>query len=331
MQRRRFIAGIGLAAAWPPAAWAQQDNRVRQVAALIEFDEHDQEARAYLDGFLQALTSLGWNDGRNVRLDPRWAAGSVERMRAFAKELVVLRPDVILSSSTPVTAAIQRETRTIPIVFVLVADPIAPGFVATLAHPGGNITGFSNLEPSFASKWLQLLADCAPGVTRVAAMFNPDTAPGAGLYNLGPFEAAAKSLKIEASAAPVRSDAEIEAAIDALARAPSAGLVVFADGFMATHRATLIARTIEKNIPVVAGLPPSFARSGGLLTYTADPVDIYRRSATYVDRILRGEKPADLPVQYPVKFTMVLNLRTAKAMGIAVPPSVLLRADEVIE
>jgi putative tryptophan/tyrosine transport system substrate-binding protein len=330
MRRRDFVAGLGIVA-FPLAAWGQQDNRVRRIGALIEFDQNDPEAKAYLDNFIQALATLGWNNGRNMRLDARWAAGSVDEMRTLARELVGLQPDVILASSTPVTTALQRETRLIPIVFVLVSDPIAAGFVATLSRPGGNITGFSNFEFSFASKWLDLLTELAPGVTHAAAMFNPDTTPGRGLFFLGQFETAARSLKIEASAAPVRTDAEIEAAIATLARAPGAGLVVFADGFMNVHRVSVIGRAIQKNIPTVAGLPPSFVRSGGLLTYTADPVDIYRRSAAYVDRILRGEKPADLPVQYPVKFTMALNLRTAKTMGIAVPPSILVRADEVIE
>jgi putative ABC transport system substrate-binding protein len=330
MRRRDFIAGLGSAAACPAAAHAQA-NSMRRIGVLIEFDEDDPEARSYLSGFVQELQPLGWIEGRTVRIDVRWAAGSVQRMRMFAKELVDLQPDVLLASSTPVTAALQRETRSVPIVFVLVADPIGSGFVASLPRPGGNLTGFSNLESSIAGKWVELLTEIAPGVTRVVMMFNPDTAPGGGSHFLPSFEAAAKSLKIEPITAPVHSDAEIEMAITSLGRQPGGGLVLMADGFLAVHRRTIILLTARNNIPAVAGLPPSFARSGGLLCYAADPVDIYRRAAAYADRILRGAKPVELPVQLPIKFSMILNAKTAKALNLAVPSSILVRADEVIE
>jgi len=269
-------------------------------------------------------------DGRNVRIDVRWASGSVERMHRFAKELVDLQPDVILGSSTPVTAALQRETQTIPIIFVVVADPVGAGFVASLARPDGNLTGFTNMEATMAAKWLELLTEIAPGVKRVAVMFNPDTAPGGGSFFLAQFQAAAQAFKVEPIIAPVRGDAEIESVIASLAQGPSGGLIVETDGFMMVHRAQVIALAARNNVPAVYPLLP-YAREGGLLSYGTDLGDIWRRAAPYIDRILRGAKPAELPVQLPVKFLMVLNAKTAKSLGLAVPQSILLRADEVIE
>jgi putative ABC transport system substrate-binding protein len=263
-------------------------------------------------------------------MDIRWAGADVDRMRMFAKELVGLQPEVILANGTPVTAALQRETRAIPIVFAPVADPVGSGFVAGLPRPGGNLTGFINLEASMAGKWLELLTEIAPGVKRVAMMFNPDTAPGGGSYFRPAFEAAARSLKVEPIVASVDSDAEIETVMTSLGREPGGGLVVMADGFMLVHRAPIILLAAQNNVPAVYSLSV-FARDGGLLSYGPDQTDIFRRSASYVDRILRGAKPADLPVQLPVKFEMALNAKTAKALGLAVPPSILLRADEVIE
>jgi putative tryptophan/tyrosine transport system substrate-binding protein len=332
MNRRDIIALIGgAAAAWPvAAARAQQDGRVRRIGVLSEFDEVDLEARAYLSGFIEGLAQLGWNDGRNVKIDVRGAAGSVERMRTFAKELVDLQPDVILSSSTPVTAAVQRETRTIPIVFAVVADPIGAGFVASLSRPGGNLTGFTNMEAAMVGKWLELLTEIAPGIKRVAIMFNPDTAPGGGSYFLPLFETAARSSKVEPIVAPVRSDAEIESAINSLGREPGGGFIVETDAFMVVHRAPIIMLAARNSVPAVYPLLP-FARDGGLLSYGTDLRDIWRRAAPYVDLILRGAKPADLPVQLPIKFVMTLNAKTAKTLGLTVPQSILLRADEVIE
>jgi putative ABC transport system substrate-binding protein len=271
---------------------------------------------------------LGWTDGRNVRIDIRWHGDDNNRIRALVQELVGFQPDIILTYATPATVAVQRETRTIPIVFVNVGEPIANGIVARLDRPGGNITGFGILEPSLGGKWLELLSEIAPGLKRAAIMFNPDTAPVSTF--LPSFETAAQSLKVEPMTAPVRSDVEIETAIVALGRERRGGLVVMPDVFTFVHRPPIISAAARNNIPAVYGLS-SVARDGGLLSYGADFVDISRRAASYVDRILRGEKPGDLPVQFPTKYEMAVNLKTGKALGLTVPQSILLRADEVIE
>jgi putative ABC transport system substrate-binding protein len=326
--RRAFIAGLGSAAAWPFAARAQQGERVRRVGVLMALDENDPVMKAYLSAFTQALAGLGWADGRNVRMDLRWGGGDNNRARALAQELLGLQPDIILANSAPVTVTLQRETRTIPIVFANVGDPVAGGIVARLDRPSGNVTGFATLEASLAGKWLGLLSEIAPGLKRAAITFNPDTAL-VSTY-LPSFETAARSLKVVPTIAPVHSDAEIETAIIGLGREPRGGLVVMPDPFMVAHRAPIILAAARNNVPAVyAG--SYFARDGGLLSYGVDRVDNWRRAATYVDRILRGEKPGDLPVQFPTKFEMVVNLKTAKALGLAVPPSIMLRADEVIE
>jgi putative tryptophan/tyrosine transport system substrate-binding protein len=329
MRRREFIAGIGGAAVWPVVARAQQGDRMRRVGVLMGYDENDPEAKGWLSGFIHGLLELGWIDGRNVRMDVRWAAGNVDRMRLFAKELVNLQPDVILANSTPTTAALQRETRTTPIVFAGVPDPVGEGFVASLPRPGGNATGFINIEAGMGGKWLQLLTEITPGIKRVLFMFNPDI-PSGGPYRLPSFEAAARSLKVEPIPALVHSDDEIEKLITSLGREPGGGLVVNGDTFTSTHRAPIILLAARNNIPAVYQ-QSVFVREGGLLSYGANLVDIYPRAAVYVDRILRGEKPADLPVQLPVKFEMAVNLKTAKALGLTVPQSILLSADEVIE
>jgi putative tryptophan/tyrosine transport system substrate-binding protein len=328
--RREFTAGLGSAAAWPLAARAQQPDRLRRIGVLMPFDENDPEGKVWLSGFTRGLTELGWTDGRNLRMDVRWAAADVDRARMFAKELVGLQPEMIFAGSTSVTAALQRETRTIPIVFASVADPVGEGFVAGLPRPGGNLTGFISQEAAMAGKWVELLTEIAPGIKRVAFMFNPDTAAGGGSYFRPAFEGAARSLKVAPIAAPVHGDAEIEQVITSLSREPGGGLVVLGDNFMQVHRAPTILLAARNNVPAVYN-NTVFARDGGLLSYGPDRVDIFRRSASYVDRILRGAKPAELPVQLPTKFEMVLNAKTAKALGLAVPPSILLRADEVIE
>jgi putative ABC transport system substrate-binding protein len=330
MRRREFIAGLGSAAAWPLVAPAQQGERVRRIGVLMPTAESDPEAKARLSGFTQGLAELGWTDSRNMRIDVRWTAGNVDLMRMFAKELVDLRPEIIFAATTPVTAALQRETQTIPIVFVSVSDPVGAGFVARLPRPGGNLTGFISEEASVAGKWLELLTEIAPTVKRAAIMFNPGTAPGGGSYYLPAFEAAARSLKVAPIAAPVHSDADIEMVITSLGRESGGGLVVSTDAFMIVHRAPVILLAARNNVPAVYQTSV-FARDGGLLSYGPDRGDIFRRSASYVDRILRGAKPADLPVQLPVKFEMAVNLKTAKALGLTVPQSILLRADEVIE
>jgi putative ABC transport system substrate-binding protein len=329
MRRREFIAGLGSAAAWPVVARAQQSDRMRRVGVLTGNDENDPLAKTSISAFIQALAGLGWTLGRNMQMDLRSAdGGDTNRIRAFAQELVGLRPDIILAGTTPATAALQRETQTIPIVFATVSDPVASGLVARLDRPGGNITGFANLEASMGGKWPELLSEIAPGLKRVAIMFNPDTAP-VSTY-MPSLEAAARSLNVEPIIAPVHSDVEIEAAIVAFGRKPGGGLVVMPDVFTNVHRMPIISAAARNNIPAVYWLP-AFAREGGLLSYGVDQVDIFRRAASYVDRILRGEKPGDLPVQFPSKYVMVANLMTAKALGLTVPQSILLRADEVIE
>jgi putative ABC transport system substrate-binding protein len=273
---------------------------------------------------------MGWIEGRNLRLDIRWAGGSADLARKHAKELVDLQPDVIFSESTPPTAALQRETRTIPMVIQGVSDPIGSGFIEQLSRPGGNITGLGWMEPAMGGKWLELLTDIAPTVRRVAAIFNPDTAPYVRSYYLPSFEDAARSLKIEPLVLPVRSDAEIETVIASLGREPKGGPIAMSDSFLVVH-ATPIALVAARNKVPAIYFNAIFVRAGGLLSYAADLRDQWYRAAAYVDRILRGAKPADLPVQLPVKFEMAVNDKTAKALGLAIPQSFLLRADEVIE
>jgi ABC-type uncharacterized transport system substrate-binding protein len=330
MRRREFIAGLAGAVAWPMTARAQQRDRVRRIGVLLAFNETDPEAKGQLSGFTHGLSDLGWTEGRNLQTDVRWAGDDVNRMQTFARELVELQPNVILAYTTPATAALQRETQTIPIVFTVVGDPIGAGFVAGLPRPGGNITGFVTTEASMAGKWLELLAEIAPGLKRAAMMFNPDTATDHGSYYLPSFEAAAQSVKVPPIAAPIHSDVAIEAAITALARDPGGGLVVMPDAFTIVHRAPIILAAARHNVPAIYSRKV-FAKDGGLLSYGLDQADLFRRAASYVDRILRGEKPAELPVQLPTKFEMAVNLKTAKALGLTVPPSIMLRADEVIE
>jgi putative ABC transport system substrate-binding protein len=304
---------------------------MRRVGVLMGYAEADPEATVLLADFTQALSEFGWVEGRNLRLEVRWAPANAELMRTFAKELVSLQPDVILTNSTPVTAALKRETSTIPIVFAVVADPVGSGFVASLPRPGGNITGFGSLdEGSMASKWLELLTAIAPNVKRAVMMFNPDTAPYIKSYALPSFETAARSLKVASVVAPVHDDTEIEAAIAALGREPGSGLLGMPDNFIEIHRALIISLAARNNIPAVYQTP-IIARDGGLLSYGADFKDIFHRSARYVDNILRGAKPSELPVQLPTKYLMVINLKTAKALGLTVPPTLLATADEVIE
>jgi putative ABC transport system substrate-binding protein len=327
MRRREFIAGLGSAAAWPLAARAQQPERMRRIGVLTGFFEEN-DAKTYVSAFIQALAGFGWTDGRNVRMEFRWAGDDINRMRALARELVDLQPDIIVTGSTPATAAVQRETRTIPIVMATVADPVASGFVAGLNRPGGNITGFGFLEASIGGKWLELLSEIAPELKRAAFMFNPDNTP-VSLY-LPSLETAARSHKVEPIIAHIHSDAEIETAIIALGRDPGGGLVVVPDGSIMGHRAAIILAAARNNVPAVYPVP-DFARDGGLLSYGSDQVDLFRRAAAYVDRILRGAKPGDLPVQFPTKIELVVNLKTAKALGLTIPPNLLAVADEVIE
>jgi putative ABC transport system substrate-binding protein len=329
INRRETIALLGGAAAWPLAARAQQGNRVRRIGVLMAGDETDPVRKTFVSAFTQALAGLGWSDGRNVRMDLRWYAEDINRIRALAQELVGQQPDIILANGASATAALQRETRTIPIVFAGVNDPVASGIVERLDRPGGNVTGFGGTEASLGGKWLELLTEIAPGLKRAGIMFNPDLFPGS-VY-MPPLETAARSLKVVPIIAPVHSDVEIETAINALGREPGGGLVVMpSGGFTLAHRAPIISAVARNNVPAVY-YASEFARDGGLLSYGNDLTDMFRRAASYVDRILRGEKPSDLPVQFPTKFEMVVNRKTATALGLAIPPSILLRADEVIE
>ena len=327
MRRREFIAGLASAAAWPLAAQAQQSERVRRIGVLMPYEENDPESSRRIFTFTQALLDLGWIDGRNMRMDLRSGIGT-NRLRALAQELVGLEPDVILTGGTPATAALQRETQTIPVVFVTAVDPVASGIVPRLERPTGNLTGFALLEPTLGGKWLELLSEIAPGLERAAIMFNPESAP-TSIY-MPSLETTARSLKIAPISTPVHSDAEIETAIFALGREPGGGLVVMPDVFMIAHRAPTIFAAARNNVPAVYDLS-AFARDGGLLSYGVDRVDTFRRAATYVDRILHGAKPAELPVQLPTKFEMVVNLKTAKALGLTLPETPLATADEVIQ
>jgi putative ABC transport system substrate-binding protein len=329
LRRRDFITLLGgAAAAWPLAARAQQGDRVRRIGVLMGRDENDPLAKARISAFTQTLADLGWTDGRNVRMDLRWAGDDINRIRAFARELVDPQPDIIMTDSTPTTLALQRETRTIPIVFANVADPVASGIVERLDRPSGNITGFAIFEPTLGGKWLELLSEVAPGLKRAAIMFNPNTSPASA--HMPSLETAARSLKVVPIIAPVHSDVEIETAIVTLGREPGGGLVVMPDVFMTAHRAPIILAVARNNVPAVYTLS-FFARDGGLLSYGPDQIDSYRRAASYVNRLLRGEKPVDLPVQFPTTYEMIVNLKTAKALGLTLPQSIMLQADEVIE
>jgi len=328
MKRRTFIAGLGSAAAWPVVARAQQGDRVRRIGVLMAYEENDPQTSARISAFTQGLAELGWTDGRNVRMDVRWFGDDINRIRALAQELVSLQPDIILANGTAATAALQRQTQTIPIVFAFVNDPVGSGIVTRLDRPSGNITGFANYEASLGGKWLELLSEIAPGLKRAAIMFNPDLPPASSY--VPSFESAARSLRVELITAPVHGDVEIETAIHALGREPGGGLVVILDAFTGVHRVPIILAAARNKVPAVY-LASYLARDGGLLSYGSDQLDTFRRAATYADRILRGAKPSELPVQLATKFEMVVNLKTAKALGLTIPETLLATADEVIQ
>jgi putative ABC transport system substrate-binding protein len=326
--RREFITMLGVAAAWPLAAHVQAQERVRRLGVLIGFSENDPFTRRFVSTFADALGRLGWVEGKNIRIDYRFAAGDPALFKTSAAALVGLTPDAILASPGTVVPALREQTRTIPIVFVLLPDPVGLGVVQSLAHPGGNITGFSSYDAPMIGKWLQLLKEVAPEVTRVAVIFNRDTA----LFNpllKREIEATAPSLGVTATLAPVHDDAAIEEAIAAQAREPGGGLISLPDSFNTTHRDVIIAAAARHNLPLVG--TPDFPGAGGLMSYMFDPVDLHAQAASYIDRILRGGNAADLPVQRPTKFSLVINLKTAKALGLTIPPSMLDLADEVIE
>ena len=332
MQRREFITLLcGVAVAWPPAAHAQQPERMRLIGVLMGYSENDSEGQAQIAAFRDGLQKLGWMEDRNIRIDTRWVTTTdAELMQQFAKELVALQPDLILSSNTPTTAALLQQTRTIPIVFATVGDPIGSGFVASFPRPGGNVTGFITVEGSLGGKWLELLKEIAPRVNRVAFLLNPSTATYAKSY-LNAFKAAAASVAVQAIAAPVHDRFEFDAVIAAQAREPNSGLIVMPDVFNVTNRDLVIALAARYGVPAIYFTAGYFAKSGGLICYGTDFAEQFRQAAGYVDRILKGEKPANLPIQQPTKFELVINLKAAKALGLTVPSSLLATADEVIE
>jgi ABC-type uncharacterized transport system substrate-binding protein len=328
-RRREFITLLGSAAAWPLAARAQQPGRLRRIGVMMSYAERDPEGEAWVAAFREGLRKLGWVEGSNIWIDYRWGAVDIDLMQRFARELVALQPDVIISQNTPTTASVVQQTRTIPIIFGNVADPVGSGFVASFPRPGGNVTGFITMEPTMAGKWLELLKEIAPRVARSALLFNPATAPF-GEYFLNPFKAAAASLAVEAIAAPVRDTSELETVIAAEAREPNSGLIVMPDAFLTDHRSEIVLLAARYRLPAVYPFR-FFAELGGLLSYGIDPADNFRRAASYVDRILKGEKPSELPVQAPVKFELVINFKTARALSLDVPLHLQQRADEVIE
>jgi len=331
VERRAFICLLtGGSLAAPRAPEAQQAEHLRRIGVLMGYAESDPDAQANVAAFREALQKLGWAEGRNIRIDIRWPIpADLESMQRFAKELVALKPDVILSHITPTTAALLKQTRTIPIVFATVSDPVGSGFVASFQQPGGNVTGFTSIEPTISGKWLQLLKEIAPHVLRVAFLSNPATAPYSK-YFLKPLNAAALSLGVKAIAAPVADTTALKSVVAAEARELNSGLIVCPDSFMDVHRAEVTRLAARYRLPAVYPFH-QFAEVGGLLSYGNDQLDNYRRAAVYVDRVLRGAKPAELPVQAPVKFELVINLKTARALGLTIPPSLLARADQVIE
>jgi putative ABC transport system substrate-binding protein len=326
MKRREFIGLVGGAAAWPVAAGAQQPEQMRRIGVLLNYAETDPVAKLFLSGFVRRLAALGWTEGRNLIINYRWSAGDANLASTNAKELVALQPVAILSHTTPATAALKRETQTIPIVFVAISDPVYSGLVQSLPHPGGNITGFVNLEASLAGKWLELLKEVAPRLTRVAMMFNPQTATYAQYY-FGPLEKVASSFGVKIISAPVRSEPDIENVIMGLGREPDSGLILMNDIFLFVHRKLINSLTTSNKVPAIFFLKTE----DGLISYGVNNADLFEKAAGYIDRILRGTKPAELPVQVPTKYVLVINLKTAKALGLDVPPMLLARADEVIE
>jgi putative tryptophan/tyrosine transport system substrate-binding protein len=327
MKRREFISLLGGAAAWPLAARAQPSERVRRIGVLMPVTEGP-VGQARVAAFLGGLQQLGWTDGRNVRIDLRWSAGKADHAQRYAAELAALAPDVLMTPGSSTVAPMLQATRTIPIIFVHVPDPVGAGFVDSLARPGGNATGFLLFEYGISGKWLELLREIAPGVTRVAVIRDPAITAGIGQW--GAIQSVAPSLGMEVSPVNVRDAGEIERAIAAFARVPNGGLIVTGSGLAVIHLDLVVAAAARHKLPAVY-FERSFASGGGLISYGPDIIDQYRRAASYVDRILKGEKPADLPVQAPTKYELVINLKTAKSLGLEVPPTLLARADEVIE
>jgi putative ABC transport system substrate-binding protein len=328
MKRRQFITLLGGAAAWPVAARAQQPERMRSIGVLMNFPSNDEEGQARITAFAQALQKLGWTEGGNVRTHTRWAADDVDRYRRYAEELVALTPDVVLASGSPSVEALLRVTRSVPIVFANVIDPVGAGFVTSMARPRGNTTGFTAYEYSISGKWLELLKEFAPNVTRVAVLREPSLAAGIGQF--AAIQSAASSSGVELSAVDSRDASEIERALAAFAQEPNGGVIIAASSSAVTHRELIISLAMRYRLPNVYPFR-YYPASGGLASYGPDTIAEFKRASVYVDRILKGEKPADLPVQAPTKYEMVINMKTAKALGFDVPPTLLARADEVIE
>jgi putative tryptophan/tyrosine transport system substrate-binding protein len=329
MKRRDLIIGLsGVAAAWPIVAHAQQTGAVRRLGMLIDYAERDPAAQSLVAAFRGELARLGWAEGRNLQIELRWSAGNADRIRMMARELVDLRPDAILARGTPETRALCRETKTIPIVFALVSDPITSGFTTSLAHPDRNATGFALYEHSLGGKWLAILKEIAPRTVRVALLFNPTTAPPLEFF-LPSIQAAASSFDVQVSAARVYAKTEIEGVIAGLARDPGGGLIVMPDSFNVTNRDLIIAQASRYGVPAISDTR-FYTESGGLMNYGSDFVAQFRKAAGYIDRVLKGAKPADLPIQEPTKFDIVINLKAAKALGLTVPTSLIVAA-EVIE
>jgi putative tryptophan/tyrosine transport system substrate-binding protein len=328
MRRRDFIKAIGgTAAAWPVTARAQQPERIRRVGVLFATAESDPQAQSLMSITRQRLEELGWSEGRNIRIEDRWTAGDNDRLRAYAAELAQLKPDVIVGEGTPVVAALQQATHTIPIVFLNANNPIGSGFVASIARPGGNITGFVSFEPAMGGKWLETLKEIAPDVARVALIYNPQTHTGQHFQSI---DSISQALAVKAIRLPFSNAAEIEGALGDFAREPKGGLLVLPDNSTVLHRDLICALAARHRLPAIYPFR-RFIASGGLTYYGANPKDMHRKLAEYVDRILKGATPADLPVQTPTRFELVINLKTANALGLAIPPTLLVRADEVIE
>jgi len=328
MQRRQFITLLSGAATWPVAARGQQIARVRRIGVMISLAEDDPEARANAAALRDGLEKLGWTEGRNIQTDYRWGVGDPARARVAVTELLALSPDIIMPATTQMLAAVKEGAGSVPVVFVNISDPVGTGFVDSLARPGGNVTGFTNFEYAMGEKWLQTLKDIAPNLSRIAIVANPKN-PNTALY-LRAIEPAAKALALQLAVTPVNDAAEIERTIETYASEPNSGLLVMPDPLTITHRELIVALAARHRLP--AAYPYRFfATSGGLMSYGIDRVDLYRRAAAYVDRVLKGAKAGDLPIQQPTKFELTINLKTAKALGLVVPPKLLFTADEVIE
>jgi ABC-type uncharacterized transport system substrate-binding protein len=330
MKRRAFVSLLGgVAVAWPLAAHAQQGERMRRIGVLLPSAADDPEYQARITAFLQGLAQLGWLDGHNVRIDTRWAGADADRIRKYAAELVGTSPDVLLATNSPGVAALRQATRSIPIVFMGIGDPVVQGFVTSLARPGGNVTGFTGFEFTLGGKWIGLLKEMTPAITRVTYIFHPEIGPFYPLW-VGSVEAAANAASIELTAVPIRAVADIERAVGAIAGQPNGGLIVQPDSYTIANRKLIIELSLRQRLPAIFAYRSETA-DGGLMSYGPDLPDLYRRCAAYIDRILKGEKPGELPVQQPTKFELVINLKTARSLGLEVPPTLLARADEVIE